>query len=152
MNDDIPSPFRILGWIFAVAVVLTLFFGILGVTLGVVGLPFRVFSQASRIVDRTIDADNVIANYEWFKQQCQDIKAQGRIITDAEQAKADFEASAGPRSSWDFQDKQEHNRLSANVTGAKQYEASLVADYNARARMANRALFNTEPCDVQVAR
>jgi hypothetical protein len=152
MSDELPSLGKVLAWTFAAVIGLTLFFGTLGVVTGVVSLPFRVAGQASRIIDRTIDADNVIANYEWFKRQCQDIKAQDTIIADAAHALSQFEQSAGPRTGWDFQDKQEHNRLSANVTGAKQYQASMVGDYNARARMMNRSIFNTEPCDAQVPR
>lgn len=151
MSDELPSIGKVLAWIFVSVVGLTLFFGILGVATGIVSLPFRVLGQANQIINKTIDADNVIANYEWFKQQCQDIKAQESIIETQIYAQTSFEESAGARTGWDFQDKQEYARISANVTGAKQYQASMIGDYNAKAKMMNRSIFNTEPCNVQVS-
>ena len=52
---------------------------------------------------------------------------------------------------WDWNDKDEYARLSTNITGAKNVQQDMVAQYNARAKMMNRKIFNTESCDVQVS-
>lgn len=149
--DDI-SVGKLLAWIFAIFVCITIFFGMLGVVLGVISLPFNIFNQANRIINKTIDADNVIYNYEWFKKVCGEIKAQDSIVDRAIAAQDEFEASAGDRSTWDWNDKNEHAMLRQNVTGAKNTRASMAQEYDARARMMNRAIFNTDSCDIQVAR
>lgn len=99
------------------------------------------FWQAGQIVNKTIDADNVIYNYEWFHQQYQDIKAIDEKIVVQEKAKADFEASAGPRADWRFEERQEWNRLNTYIAGLKSQRAQMVATYNARAAMSNRSIF-----------
>jgi len=142
----------ILLWTFTGVIFLTLFFGLLGMATGVLSLPFRVFNQANRIVDKTIDADNVIYNYEWFKKVCGEIKAQDDIVARAQTAQAEFELSAGERSTWDWNDKNEHAMLRQNVSGSMNTRTKLMNEYNARARMVNRSIFNTEACDVQVSR
>lgn len=143
---------KIIASFFLFIVGIVFFFGMLGIVTGVVSLPFRVLNQANRIIDKTIDADNVIYNYEYFKKVCQEIKAQGQIVARAEASIADFEASAGPRTDWDYNDKNEHAMLRQNVSGATNTQASMIAEYNGRAKMMNRAIFNTEPCDTQVSR
>ncbi|WP_146200180.1 hypothetical protein [Ochrobactrum soli] len=99
--------------------------------------------QAGRIVEKTIDADNVIANYEWFKRQYHDVLAIDQKLIAAESGRAGFEKSAGDRASWRFEDRQEWNRLNAIAIGLRSQRASMVAEYNARTQMANRDLFRT---------
>ena len=108
--------------------------------LGFISNPMR---QAARVVNKTIDADNMIYNYEWFKQQHQDIQAAESKITIASEAVDSFAESAGPRKEWHFQDREEHSRLSAVLQGLRSQRSSLIADYNARSRMANRSIFKT---------
>lgn len=95
------------------------------------GLVFGVtnfFTQAGRVVAKTIDADNVIYNYEWFRQQYQDVSAiDGKIAT--------MEAGAAAASG------DEKTRLTSVVLGLKTKRQQMVADYNARASMANRSIF-----------
>lgn len=85
-------------------------------------------TQAGRVVSKTIDADNVIYNYEWFRQQYQDVSAvDAKIAT----MKAGAESAAGD----------ERIRLNSIVLGLTTKRAQMVADYNARASMANRSIF-----------
>jgi hypothetical protein len=111
------------------------------VVLGVIGFVMDPFRQAARIVDKTIDADNVIYNYEWFKQRYEDVHAIDAKILDAEASVAAFAEAAGARTDWHREDREEHARLSAVALGLKQQRADLAAEYNARSRMANRAIF-----------
>jgi len=150
MNDELPSIGKIIGWIFFIVIGSTFFFGVLGLATGIVSLPFRLAGQANRVLNKTIDADNVIYNYEYFKKVCQEIKAQDGIIRNSAAAMEDFEESAGPRVEWDYNDKNEHAMLRQNVTGAKNTQQRMIAEYNGRAKMMNRAIFNTEDCNVQV--
>lgn len=112
---------------------------------GVISLPFHAFnagvSTAHGVLDETLNADNAIYNYEWFKQQSQDIKANQEKIYVAEQAVISFEAVAGDRSTWTFEDKTEDSRLRSIAQGLHSQDANLVGDYNARSSMANRSIF-----------
>lgn len=107
------------------------------------GLFGNVFNQAGRIVNKTIDADNVIYNYEWFKQRHEDIGAIESKIELSVSAVNSFESSAGERKDWHREDREEHARLSTVRLGLEQQRADLVAEYNARSRMVNRSIFKT---------
>lgn len=105
------------------------------------GVAFYAADQAGQVVEKTMSADSILYNYEYFKQQWQDIQAQDKKIVTAKQALEDFSKSAGPRENWDFRDKEESQRLQANLTGLHNVRAEMVAQYNARAKMANRSIF-----------
>ena len=133
---------------------ITLFLGCLGLLfvlsifslfMGIATLPFHAASNsvntAHEIIDKTINADNAIYNYEWFKQQDQDIKAMDAKVRIAEEAVLSFEAVAGPRTQWTFEDKTEDARLRSVALGNRTQYENLIADYNARASMANRDIF-----------
>lgn len=113
---------------------------LVGVATGIVTLPFR---SAAGIAERTANPDNVLANYEWFKRQVQDVRAIDVRLDASRKAQASFEASAGPRDGWKFDDRQEWSRLNAIVLGLEGQRAGMVAEYNARSQMANRSIFKT---------
>ena len=98
-------------------------------------------NQAGRLIENTFNAENVIYNYEWFKRQYNEILAFETRIGNAKASLAAFEASAGPRSGWGFEENQEWNRLNAIVLGLSNQRAGMVAEYNARAAMVNRSIF-----------
>ena len=116
------------------------------VVLGAVGLVFNPFRQAARIIEKTIDADNVIYNYEWFKTQWRAVRAIDKKIAAQQGAANQFTEVAGKRSDWPRDDRMEHARLMAVVTGLQQQRADMVAQYNARAAMANREIFMGDDC------
>ena len=101
----------------------------------------HVAGQANRIFEKTVDADNAINNYEWFKTQFQEIQSLERKVAIAQQSISLFEASAGPRDSWDFRTRDEAFRLNSNLSGVRNVRSDAIAEYNARARMANRSIF-----------
>ncbi len=135
---------KVFGWVMA-GLGCFLLLSFLGFVIGVISLPFHTASNlvqtAHDITDKTINADNAIYNYEWFKQQKEDIEATGNKIVIAQQAVKNFEDSAGARSSWAFEDKTEYSRLNAVEQGLKSSLEDMVATYNARSKMANRAIF-----------
>jgi len=113
--------------------------------LGVVGTVLSTgtnfFTQASRVVTKTIDADNMLNNYEWFKTQYNDILAMDLKLSNAENARDSWLESAPPRKQWATQDRQMFNQLSSIALGLANQRASMVSTYNARAEMANRSIF-----------
>lgn len=118
---------------------------LVGYGLRVILLPARVIDRSIEtvegITDKTLTANNAIYNYEWFKQQKEDIKAIEAKIEIAQTSYDSFIASAGPRKEWGFEDKTESARLSAVKQGLQSQYQDMVATYNARSKMANRNIF-----------
>lgn len=132
------------------AIILGAFMAIVAIGIGVFFirvalLPARVaentITTTEGVIDQTLTADNAIYNYEWFKQQYEDIQAIEKKIVIAEEKVISFEESAGPRSEWTFEDKNEHARLSSVQQGLESQYEDAVATYNARSQMANRNIF-----------
>lgn len=108
---------------------------------GVLSFSTNLLSQPARAIQQTFDANNMIYNYEWFKQQHNDILAMDTKVANAERQKAIWLESAPPRDQWATQDRQMFNQLSSISLGLANQRASMVATYNARAEMANRSIF-----------
>lgn len=120
--------------------------------IGAAGMALRVVlfpvNTATKLIDTAYDAqnkvltaDNAIYNYEWFKQKKADIDATKKQLDNAQLAQESFRASAGARTSWTFEDKSEDARLGSVTLGLQNFLASEIADYNARASMATRNIF-----------
>lgn len=107
--------------------------------LGVIALPFHA---AGGIAARTLDPDNILYNYEWFKSTVQEVQAMEVQVGNAQRADSAFRAEAGPKP-WDYATSMEVGRLGSVVLGLQNQRQNLVAQYNARAQMANRAIFRT---------
>ncbi len=125
---------RILLAVFGIFVVLS----IVGGGWWLVTLPFRA---ASGVVGKTLEPDNIISNYEWFKQQYEDIGATDIKIVNAQANLDGFRQSAGDRASWSFEDKNYESQLRQQVLGLTNQRQDMVATYNARAKMLNRSIF-----------
>lgn len=97
--------------------------------------------SAGDIIDKTYDADSAIYNYEWFKTQYEDIKATERIVRNTKAEMDAYIKLYGNASSWDWQTKQDYNSLQRKYLGQQNYYEDLVAEYNARSKMANRNIF-----------
>jgi len=95
-----------------------------------------------QVVDKTLDGGNAIANYEWFKNQEQQIKVLGQQMDRAIEELNDFKETMNKdRSTWDMMDKDEYSRLRSNITGIGQMLDAAIGDYNAKSSMVNRAVF-----------
>lgn len=103
----------------------------------------KIVSQPGRVIGKVLDADNIIYNYEWFKQTYQDVKAIDLKIKNAGNMVKRFKVDAGPRTTWAFEDKTEYSRLNAVFLGLQNQRADIVATYNARSKMASRSIFKT---------
>jgi len=108
-----------------------------------IGNPLK---QGARIVNKTIDADNVIYNYEWFKKQFRAVGAIDSKIKSQAEAVVIFKEDAGDRSDWTYSDKDELSRLRSIEIGLKQQRQDMIANYNAKANMANRKIFMGNDC------
>jgi len=99
--------------------------------------------SAGNIIDKTYNADNAIYNYEWFKTQYEKILANRNKIEAHKASLAEYKNLYGNNTKeWDYVTKEEYNRLNTILIGLKQQDENLVADYNARTKMANRVIFD----------
>jgi hypothetical protein len=98
-------------------------------------------SSAGDVIEKTYDADNAIYNYEWFKQQHADIQAAEKMITNTKVIRDDYKDMYGDPKEWDWQTKQNYNSINTKYMGQINNYETLVEDYNARASMANRNVF-----------
>lgn len=118
---------------------------VVGTALNLITIPWLKFNaqvQTNRdIVTKTYNADNALYNYHWFQERAAAITALDTTIGQSQAAMASFEASAGPRTSWTFEDKTEDNRLRQVVLGQEAQYNSLVKEYDARASEVDRNIF-----------
>lgn len=93
-------------------------------------------------VEQTMDADNAIQEYEWFRQQYQDIEAQRNQIDNSyEELDRFYDTYGKDPSDWSRTTKERHNRIQQRITGNQNMLDQMVADYNARSQQANNAIF-----------
>ena len=129
---------------------MALLFGVM--VLGAVGMGLKILFFPSTVANNMIDtaydankkiinADNAIYNYEWFKQQYADIEATKRQLKMAQASQLSYRESLGDRANWTFEDKGEDARLNTVVLGLQTNLESQIGDYNARASMATRNIF-----------
>ena len=135
------------GYIMAICLALFLL-AIVGRAFRIISLPFwkldKQIEMNRDIIEKTYDADNAIYNYEWFKQRYEDIGAIEKKIENAKSDLVNFEERAGSMKDWRFEQDTEHSRLTSIVTGLKNQYEDLVAQYNARAKMVNRNIFQDD--------
>lgn len=132
--------------IFALVLVGIFVLGALGTALNLFTIPWLKLDaqiQTNRdIVTKTYNADNALYNYHWFKEREQAILALQTTITQSDAAVKSYEIDAGPRKDWTFEDKNEAARLRAVSQGQKAQYNSLVGEYNARMKEADRSIFS----------
>lgn len=99
------------------------------VLLGGVGWVYNIVSQPARVVSKTLDADNIINNYEWFHD------ANGNYLARIAQIKQ-FKALNANET-----DQQERSRLRIEMAAIQQSCRDLSRRYNANAAKMNRGIF-----------
>jgi len=109
------------------------------VVCGVAWVVFKPFDIAGRV----FDTDNIITQYEWFKQAKEDVDAYDAQIVTAQGQITTFQESMGeaPRTEWGYANTTEYSRLQGVYQGLKNNRNALVAEYNAKSRMATRSVF-----------
>lgn len=105
----------------------------------------KAIDTSYKIVDKTLDADNVLQNYEFFKQQYQDYKS---LVSSIEMSTKQIEQYKlqlpKDRVQWSEADKNELDRLNIVLLGQKQQLNNIISEYNAKSKMQNRSLFKTK--------
>ena len=109
--------------------------------ISLVGFFLNPFQQVGSIINKTINADNVLYNYEWFKLRHEAINAIDSKIVSSDKTTKTLTDSLGLRKEWHREDRIEHARLSSICLGLRQQRDDLVAEYNAKSRMVNRSIF-----------
>ena len=132
---------KVLAWL--------IFISILGGVVKIVFFPAHVFNKgvdtAYQIVDKTLDADNVLQNYEFFKQQYQDYKSLGSTVSLTLKQVEDYKSQLPKtRAEWSESDKNELDRLNIVLAGQRQQLNNIASEYNAKSKMQNRSLFKTK--------
>jgi len=136
--------------------VVLLGFGVraVGIGLGIIDLPIRKVENKVQLnadlIDKTYDSEYCLANYEWFKDIYNDIQQSDTQIKNKQEQLDNFVKTAGDRINWTFEDKQQHNSLSNEVTGLKNYRADLVGQYNSRTEQLNRVACKELPLFVNL--
>lgn len=136
--------------------VVLLGFGVraIGIGLGIIDLPIRKVEKKVQLnadlIDKTYDSEYCLANYEWFKDTYNDIQQSDTQIKNKQDQLDNFVKTAGDRINWTFEDKQQYNSLSNEVTGLKNYRADLVGQYNSRTEQLNRVACRELPLFVNL--
>lgn len=98
--------------------------------------------MAYDVTNKTLDADNAIYNYEWFKQQEADIR---KCLENENIAQEEYDTYlAGlpeEKTSWSDFDRQEEASLRNSLSALKKLTNKAIEDYNAKASMVNRNIF-----------
>jgi len=137
-RDDIVS--KLVTIVIVLLIVLGL--GAIGMCVKCADTASEPVKQAAQIVERTINADNVIYNYEWFHQQYQNAQNYQRQIDQKEQRVTEMQRSLPQdRTQWTREDRAELFQLQTELSGLRAMRSTVVSDYNAHASMANRSIF-----------
>jgi len=126
-------------WLLIVIVIILIpvvFFGLRALLFPAKGA-IKAIDTAYGVLDETMDAENAIYNYEWFKQTAEDIQALHNKEANAEGAIQEHMATMDDSR----EDKNELARLRAIKLGLTNMLEDVMAKYNARSKMANRAIF-----------
>lgn len=114
----------------------------MSVIIGVVGFVGNFFTQGARIVEKTIDADNVIYNYEQFKRDAENVRVFETNYETNKSAYEQLKADLGDdRTKWNREDRAQLNTYQQAMVGNKTERNRLAAEYNAKSKMLNREIF-----------
>ena len=102
----------------------------------------RSVNTAYGVVNETLNAENAIYNYEWFKDQ----EAQIRIcLKNEEIAKEELDnfvkSLSEKRENWAKEDKTEEGSLRNSYYALQKLTNRVIEDYNAKSEMVNRNIF-----------
>lgn len=116
---------------------------VMGVGLSYCGTASRVATAPGRIIERTVDPERVIQNYEWFRTQYQDIESFTQQIEIQGAARNRFlcEMRDVPRREWSDNDQYRYGQIDDRFNGLQAQRRRMIGEYNARTAMLNRNLF-----------
>lgn len=135
---------RAIAWYHIAAVVGVLFLvGAIVFQLWLAPMIWEENRQAGReIADNTLEADNAVQEYRWFRTQWYDIQSQREQLENYRAQEKQFHKTwSDDPENWTRQAQTRHGRIHDRVTGTENMVADMVADYNARQSDATRAIF-----------
>jgi hypothetical protein len=123
--------------------------GILGFVGKVVFFPAKVANNvadtAYGVVDKVINADNALFNYQYFYDQYNAYGRYKNIINNTLREVRDFKTNMpADRTKWTDGDKTEWARLNSNLNGQRQMLEGIIADYNSKSDRLDSKLFKAK--------
>ncbi len=117
----------------------------------VCGIGSWFWNLGTGVINRQVNPDAIVSNYEWYEQQFRDIQAVEGQIKDAQEATTRLMNLIGPKQeNWTFDQRQELYRLESNLTGLKQSRRSMIQTYNARASMVTSNMWKNSSLPHQI--
>lgn len=131
-------------WLAIAVVVLGLF--LVANVVSYVWFPFLPWFEqrdaGQQVVEDKIDAQEAIENYEWFREQWNDIEAQrNQIDNERRNLERFYETYGEDPSTWSRTAEETHSRIQTRLTAKQDHLEALVAEYNARSDQAYREMF-----------
>lgn len=104
----------------------------------------KVAKSGEEVVEQTIDTDNVLYNYENFKDLYNEAKAQVAKIESAEEQKQGLKETHGEPKEFPEDIRKELADLNENIAGFEKQYQSIVKQYNSDSSKLNRNLFKDD--------
>ncbi|MCP4393168.1 MAG: hypothetical protein GY804_02720 [Alphaproteobacteria bacterium] len=101
----------------------------------------KSIDMAYEVSDKLLTGEKAIQEYEWFKQQEEDISALYRKEETAIAEIDTFKDMFGDPKEWTMFQQNDYSRLSSNLTGIRNMTDNAMATYNARSKMTSRNIF-----------
>lgn len=123
-------------WTAVLIIVFALVFGVRSI--------FFPAPHTDSVSEDVFEEHSFLLTDEWFNTQRQAIQDKDAQIKESREKLLRLEQDAGPRETWDFQDRLLWSPLNSDIGNLEAVRESMVADYNGRARLKNRDPFKTD--------
>lgn len=130
-------------WLIVIAVFLFLAVGgfVLKAVLFPVHVAKTVLNTGTNIIDKTLDANNVIFNYENFKDMYNNSKAQVMNIVNTQKTMQGIKDTYGEPKTWSKDIRSDFAFQQSNLDGFMMQYQSIVKQYNSDSSKLNRKIF-----------
>lgn len=110
----------------------------------------QAVETSKEVIDKTLDGDNVLQEYHWFKQQYEDILAIDFKLKKSIDSLNNYKEELGDRSNWTYEDKTEYSRLTSIKDGFEYQRQDMISKYNAKSKMLDKNLFKDKSLPYQI--
>lgn len=110
----------------------------------------KVIDTANGVVDKTLNANNAIINYEQYKDLYNGAKSQVQNIKNSEKGIADLKNLYGESPTWSKDVRQDYSHLKENIDGYSMQYQSLAKEYNSNSSKVNRNLFKDKSLPIEL--
>ena len=119
------------------------------ILLGLIGTVAGWFGEGAQVAREEFGPRAAVFKYEWFHDKHENIKSVKSKVKIAQDAVKSFTDSAGPRTSWTFEDKNEMSRLSAVLNATQNILTEMVSEYNSNSKKFNHKVFRDAQLPVE---